>query len=423
MSPSYEPKTRTLRQFYDLWKRGHVNLRPEYQRGKVWPDSMKAELVASVLSRYPIGMIMVNLFQGMDKDGVPIENYDIVDGQQRMTSLFEYRDDAEEWIFKAVKRAVKTGFRRYRELTEASKERFDAYELSIAFMKDYEDDEIRDIYSRLQKSKPLRIGEKIKAIPSSFKPYLKMLTEHEIFKSAAGRLQVRDGHWNLATIFFRSVYLNQPLLRHEYDKLEVFLKSKSEFDEKKAAGALEQVKTLLNYQSRVTKETLNQDPAFQDIVGTPRYMKWLFCALYFLYPKYALSGKEHLVAKGIREYYKKKDETSSEEWTCYLNTGRSGRMDTDEVKVCLEQLMNYIINASEADPKDPSGFFTAVQRKDLLQKAESKCANCHIELSETNFHADHIVPRSKGGKSDVKNGQVLCTKCNRVRGGLKWLFE
>ncbi len=422
MLPSYEPKTRTLNQFYDLWKKGHINLRPEYQRGKVWPDSMKAELVASVLNRYPIGLIMVNLYQDMDKDGVPIEKYDIVDGQQRMTSLFEYRDDTDEWVFKAAKRGAKTGFWRYKELSEARKERFDLYELAIAFMKDYEEDEIQDIYCRLQKSKPLRIGEKIKAIPSSFKPYIKNLTEHDIFKIAGGRLRVRDGHWNLATIFFRSIYLNQPLLRHEYDKLEGFLKRTPQFNQKKATSATEQARTLLNYQSRVTKEAINQDPPFQEVIGTARYMKWVFYALYFLNPKYALAGKEHLVANGIRDYYKKKDETNSEEWACYLNTGRTGRIDTPEVKVCLEQLMTYIINASNAEPKDPKRFFSAAQREELFKRADGKCAICNIDLSKTNFHADHIVAHTAGGITDLANGQVLCTKCNKAKGGSNALF-
>ena len=246
---------------------------------------MKAELVASVLARYPIGLIMVNVLTDIDKDGIPIEKYDIVDGQQRMTSLFEYRDDTEDWIYKAAKRGSKMGFYRYKELSEASKERFDAYELAIAYMRDYEDDEIRDIYSRLQKSKPLRIGEKIKAIPSPFKSSLKILTEHDIFKTAKGRLRVRDGHWNLATIFFRSVFSEQPLLRHEYDKLEAFLKDTSSFNQKKVTNTLDQVKTLLNYQLRVIKEAINLNPAFEDVIGTARFMKWLFAALYFLYPK------------------------------------------------------------------------------------------------------------------------------------------
>jgi len=130
-----------------------------------------------------------------------------------------------------------------------------------------------------------------------------------------------------------------------------------------------------------------------------------------------------LVAKGILDYYRKKDETSSEEWVCYLNTGRSGRIDTPEVKVCLEQLMTYIINASSAEPKDPKRYFTAEQRQELFKRANGKCAKCGINLSETNFHADHIQPHSSAGTTDLSNGQVLCTKCNREKGGAKVLFD
>lgn len=32
--------------------------------------------------------------------------------------------------------------------------------------------------------------------------------------------------------------------------------------------------------------------------------------------------------------------------------------------------------------------------------------------------ADHIVPWSKGGKTDAANGQMLCVSCNRSKGDL-----
>lgn len=43
------------------------------------------------------------------------------------------------------------------------------------------------------------------------------------------------------------------------------------------------------------------------------------------------------------------------------------------------------------------------------------CAICSTELDRS-FHADHIIPYSKGGLTDVINGQALCAACNLKKG-------
>lgn len=44
------------------------------------------------------------------------------------------------------------------------------------------------------------------------------------------------------------------------------------------------------------------------------------------------------------------------------------------------------------------------------------CAECGVELS-AGWHADHVEPYSKGGETDVINGQALCPRCNLKKGG------
>ena len=46
------------------------------------------------------------------------------------------------------------------------------------------------------------------------------------------------------------------------------------------------------------------------------------------------------------------------------------------------------------------------------------CRLCGERLSQ-NFHADHVVPFSKGGPTTVSNGQALCPRCNLSK-GKKW---
>lgn len=45
-----------------------------------------------------------------------------------------------------------------------------------------------------------------------------------------------------------------------------------------------------------------------------------------------------------------------------------------------------------------------------------KCALCGDELSmDKHTHVDHILPKSKGGKDEIDNYQIVCNKCNYAK--------
>lgn len=61
-------------------------------------------------------------------------------------------------------------------------------------------------------------------------------------------------------------------------------------------------------------------------------------------------------------------------------------------------------------------FFSKADREQLLEDSDFKCAICGGEIDYSNFHADHIIPHSKGGRTHLINGQALCSFCNGEKG-------
>jgi 5-methylcytosine-specific restriction endonuclease McrA len=59
-------------------------------------------------------------------------------------------------------------------------------------------------------------------------------------------------------------------------------------------------------------------------------------------------------------------------------------------------------------------LFSARERRALAIYSGFRCEMCRARLDR--FEADHVVPWSKGGKTDVRNGQALCSSCNRKKG-------
>lgn len=61
------------------------------------------------------------------------------------------------------------------------------------------------------------------------------------------------------------------------------------------------------------------------------------------------------------------------------------------------------------DKKKPNRYIPKRVRDDLLRKYKHTCVKCG---SRKDLEIDHIVPISRGGKSELMNLQVLCKQCN-----------
>ena len=59
--------------------------------------------------------------------------------------------------------------------------------------------------------------------------------------------------------------------------------------------------------------------------------------------------------------------------------------------------------------------FSGGEHVALYLAADGRCSGCGTEL-EPGWHADHVQPWSRGGQTDVINGQAFCPTCNLKKG-------
>ncbi|WP_419842107.1 DNA methyltransferase [Candidatus Poriferisodalis sp.] len=64
-------------------------------------------------------------------------------------------------------------------------------------------------------------------------------------------------------------------------------------------------------------------------------------------------------------------------------------------------------------------------RKRLYGEQGGHCAGCGLHFREQNLTVDHIIARSKGGTDHISNLQLLCARCNSVKGdrGMAYLRD
>lgn len=106
------------------------------------------------------------------------------------------------------------------------------------------------------------------------------------------------------------------------------------------------------------------------------------------------------INRAIRDYKR------SDNWKL---TGNKARDIEDIIMAC--------VGGIELDPRR---FFTREQRDELLGRAGCEdgkypCAGCGKLFFADELQADHVEAWSKGGRTEVSNGQMLCRVCNTAK--------
>ena len=155
------------------------------QRGLVWDKDQKSMLIDTILQGYPIPAMYANKTKDENKT-----YYDMLDGKQRCNTLREYvsgefalteivndiynEDENEEVVISGCK---------FEELPESFRDEILSQTIDIFAFDDLSDDEIAEIFKRLNNGKPLSAIELTKVNAKSLKTLVEM-SKHEIFTSA-----------------------------------------------------------------------------------------------------------------------------------------------------------------------------------------------------------------------------------------------
>jgi 5-methylcytosine-specific restriction endonuclease McrA len=84
------------------------------------------------------------------------------------------------------------------------------------------------------------------------------------------------------------------------------------------------------------------------------------------------------------------------------------------LRVCAHQVRLVLARLGEV-PMSQRCLRSKQLRLLLWLAAEGRCQKCGIDLPD-NWHADHVVPFSSSGKTNVFEMQALCPTCNLKKG-------
>lgn len=150
-----EESKHSIAELIDLYRRKDLTVNDEYQRApRLWPSAARSYFIDTILSGFPFPKIY---FQERLNKATMRPQREIVDGQQRMLSIVDYRDGK----FPLGTNSLHYAGKRFDQLTEDEQESFLTYTVSVDVIRNAQRPDILQMFRRMNAyTLPLNDAEK-----------------------------------------------------------------------------------------------------------------------------------------------------------------------------------------------------------------------------------------------------------------------
>lgn len=138
--------THTVAWLNDMYRRGLLELDPPYQRRSVWNESYQAFFIETVLQDYPAPALF--LHEAISDEGAT--ELAVVDGKQRLTSVFRYIDNEFALGERTSVPALRGKY--FEQLTPEERRNFWSYQFSVEYLPDTSDAVLSDVFDRINRN-------------------------------------------------------------------------------------------------------------------------------------------------------------------------------------------------------------------------------------------------------------------------------
>ena len=444
----------SVRELIETRANGHLSPNEEYQRGEVWNESQMQMLVDSVMRNYQIPLVYLHRIEQEGPKGARNVRFEIVDGQQRINTLMNFRNatippaggDGKTHAFPHLLNPGKSPDNRrfpdflrqqecpwadktYSTLPPDTQKQFTNWQVPVVEI-GCSDIVARDMFIRLQGGTPLTPQEVRDAWPGKFCELVleiggklsKNMPGHQFFKKAKAAQLDRGAKRQLVAqtlALFLSrrdkrisgdgiIDVDQEGLDHAYRR-HVGLSSDSD-DVQRFRKILDTLSTELARKpglllsghevihlvllADTLRGNFTQNWESKIIPAHEKFADALRAA------KKAKQEGEKVENLGLLEYADK-----SRASTPYGRTIRSRHA------IYVSAMLGFM--GSAVKRKDKRSFSEA-ERKEIFARDDKRCYFCGGEVMWADAHIHHLHPHSEGGRTTVENGVLIHRDCHQA---------
>lgn len=432
-------------------------VRPPYQRKNVWSVSKQRALLDSLFRRYYIPKIVIRDVRISDDE----TKNEVIDGQQRIVTVRKFFNNELSLPKSLDDFHDDIGGKKYDELTTSIKKfvdkklSFDVDRIrGIDNPKDRKHQSIAtEIFWRLQQGESLnymeiahsrlsslsrnfivKYSDDITFDYSNYQPIDDNKDKHPFFMLIQ-RNNDRMQHLGLMARFLLIEFADGPTDVRQSDVTDFIDKYQTtdgignySFEhEKEAKSVLRNLDIF--YEIFELDPMIDEDSELKEL-ETEYLIISIYLLLRHIKKYYAFTKNEHEIFSDfvIHEFYPRYSARSEEDIDILVFTSNRQQSKAEiEVRdrIMRQLFFQYLkTNGSELLVKDEKRIFNEAERISIYRKDEGLCQEClkegksnkETQVSWSEFQADHVLPHSKGGKTIIENGQVLCRYHNAKKG-------
>lgn len=342
---------------------GKLDIRPPYQREFIYKREQEQAVIETVIKNYPLN----SMYWAVRSDSKGKETgFEIIDGQQRTLSICNYVND----IFSDKNQMY------FSTLPPNKKEEIKNYPLMVYQCRG-EDSERLEWFETINIAGAVLLPQELRNAQYACRW---LSNAKSYFSKKNGGAFVLAGN-----------YLDGAANRQQY--LEAAIRWHSAVVMTETGGDI--MREYMALQKKTDKLNANELKEYFKAV-----IDW--------------------VEKTFTEYRK---EMKGKEWGFLYNTHKDDKLNPAKIKAEVDELMddeevtarkgiyNYVLTRDEKHLT--IRIFDEKQKREAYKKKKGICAICKKKFKIEDMEADHIDPWSKGGKTILKNCQILCRPCNR----------
>jgi len=298
---------------------------------------------------------------------------------------------------------------KYKDLPAYLIDQFDNFQLTCVLLIDYGDEKTRELFSKLQRGKPLNPGEKLNAFPGRIVPTMRTIGQHGFFKKVVFPLRRYKAYHITAKLMLLE---EQGITDVGPQNIYHFFNVNKDLDEH--SKPVIRLKKMLDYLNDVFPEKTPE-------LSNDSWVINLYLLASSLVKKYVMKGKE----SDLRDFYLKFWEgventretgTGSKSLLRFADANRAGTTSKKNITTRYSIIQRgFLKKHMDIDFLDPDRFFDHYEKTVIYRRDKGICQKCGEKVKWEDYEADHIRAHAKGGKTRIENGQVLCSTCNEKK--------
>lgn len=401
----------TIKDLHDRYKDGELSLQPDFQRQFVWDPTRSSRLIESVLLGVPLPII----YLAEEPNG----NESVIDGQQRLTSFFEFLDGTLKLSGLRVREAL-NGMK-FSELPREAQSIIKRTPLRAITIKRESDKDLKfEIFERLNSGSVALNDQELRNC--IFRgPYIKLLKElsedadfRRLLNFSGPDKRMRDVEMTLRfAAFYHATYL------HYSPPMKSFMNSDMEKHQYISPAEQERVRQAFKKSCQLTFSLLGEH-AFKRFYrgnGDDANGRWE--------PKKINSSLYDVLMFGFtayeqRQIYPRLDAirealidlmANNDVFISAIELSTSSRQAVETRFEIWRSVLKQAVGPITLEPR----CFSGALKTELFEK-DSTCAICKQKISAIDDAAvDHIEQYWQGGKTIDKNARLTHRYCNWSR--------